>query len=73
MKKYNVKNYVRYKNDLKRSMPDEKSYDKYHGVTKFNVKTGIQEKSNSNIPSYTKIFANTLIKHAQNPLLKILE
>ena len=29
MKKYNVQNYVRYKNDLKRSMPDEKSYDKY--------------------------------------------
>ena len=44
----------------------EKSHDKYHGVTKFNVKTGIQEKSNSNIPSYTKVFANTLIKHAEN-------
>ena len=44
----------------------EKSHDKYHGVTKFNVKTGIQEKSKSDIPSYTKIFANTLIKHAEN-------
>jgi len=44
----------------------EKSHDKYHGVTKFNVKTGIQEKSKSNIPSYTKVFANTLIKHAEN-------
>ncbi len=43
----------------------EKSSDKYHGVTKFNVTTGIQEKSKSNIPSYTKIFANTLIKHAE--------
>jgi len=43
----------------------EKSDDKYHGVTKFNVKTGIQEKSKSNIPSYTKVFANTLIKHAE--------
>ena len=43
----------------------EKSHDKYHGVTKFNVKTGIQEKSSSNIPSYTKVFANTLIKHAE--------
>ena len=43
----------------------EKSTDKYHGVTKFNVKTGIQEKSKSNIPAYTKIFANTLIKHAE--------
>ncbi len=44
----------------------EKSIDKYHGVTKFNVKTGVQEKSKSNIPSYTKVFANTLIKHAEN-------
>ena len=43
----------------------EKSTDKYHGVTKFNVNTGVQEKSKSNIPSYTKVFANTLIKHAE--------
>ncbi len=43
----------------------EKSDDKYHGVSKFNVKTGIQEKSKSNIPAYTKVFANTLIKHAE--------
>ena len=43
----------------------EKSDDKYHGVAKFNVKTGIQEKSKSNVPSYTKVFAKTLIKHAE--------
>ncbi len=43
----------------------EKASDKYHGVSKFNVQTGIQEKSKTNIPSYTKIFANTLIKHAE--------
>ncbi len=43
----------------------EKSDDKYHGVTKFNVKTGIQEKNKSNVPSYTKVFAKTLIKHAE--------
>ena len=43
----------------------EKSHDKYHGVTKFNIKTGIQEKSKSNTPSYTKVFAKTLIKHAE--------
>ena len=43
----------------------EKSTDKYHGVTKFNVNTGVQEKSKSNIPSYTKVFANTLVKHAE--------
>ena len=44
----------------------EKSEDKFHGVSKFNIQTGEQEKSKSNIPSYTKVFANTLIKHAEN-------
>jgi len=43
----------------------EKSEDKYHGVTKFNVDTGVQEKIKSNTPVYTKVFANTLIKHAE--------
>ncbi len=43
----------------------EKSEDKYHGVSKFNISTGEQEKSKSNIPSFTKVFANTLIKHAE--------
>ena len=43
----------------------ENALDRYHGVSKFNIKTGIQEKSKSNIPSYTKVFANTLIKHAE--------
>ncbi len=43
----------------------ENSEDKYHGVSKFNINTGEQEKSKTNIPSYTKVFANTLIKHAE--------
>ena len=43
----------------------ENSKDKYHGVSKFNIKTGVQEKSSSKIPSYTSVFANTLIKHAE--------
>jgi len=43
----------------------EKANDHYHGVSKFNVHTGIQEKSKSNTPNYTKVFANTLIKHAE--------
>ena len=43
----------------------ENSKDKYHGVSKFNIQTGIQEKSSSKIPSYTSVFANTLIKHAE--------
>ncbi len=45
--------------------PAEESGDKYHGVSKFNVSTGEQKKSKSNIPSYTKVFAETLIKHAE--------
>ena len=44
----------------------EKSEDKYHGVSKFNIKTGIQQKSDSKAPSYTKVYANTLVKHAEN-------
>ncbi len=45
--------------------PAEVSGDKYHGVSKFNVSTGEQAKSKSNNPSYTKVFAETLIKHAE--------
>ena len=43
----------------------EKSLDKYHGVSKFNVLTGKQEKGKSTAPTYTKVFANSLIKHAE--------
>ncbi len=45
--------------------PAEESGDKYHGVSKFNIATGEQSKSKSNFPSYTKVFAETLIKHAE--------
>jgi 1-deoxy-D-xylulose-5-phosphate synthase len=45
--------------------PAEESGDKYHGVSKFNVTTGEQVKTKSNTPSYTKIFAETLVKHAE--------
>ncbi len=43
----------------------EKANDHYHGVSKFNVETGEQVKSKSNLPAYTKVFANTLVKHAK--------
>ena len=43
----------------------EEASDRYHGVSKFNIQTGIQEKSKINVPSYTKVFANTLVKHAE--------
>ena len=45
--------------------PAEDSGDKYHGVSKFNIATGEQVKSKTNTPSYTKIFAETLVKHAE--------
>ncbi len=45
--------------------PAEESGDKYHGVSKFNIATGEQSKSKSSFPSYTKVFAETLIKHAE--------
>ena len=45
--------------------PAEKSEDKYHGVNKFNVATGEQQKSESQAPSYTKVYAKSLINEAK--------
>jgi 1-deoxy-D-xylulose-5-phosphate synthase len=45
--------------------PAEKSPDKYHGVGKFDVITGTLAKSKANAPSYTKVFAQSLIKEAE--------
>lgn len=44
--------------------PAEASADKYHGVSKFNVVTGVQAKSTPNAPSYTQVFGDQLIKQA---------
>jgi 1-deoxy-D-xylulose-5-phosphate synthase len=45
--------------------PAEASADKYHGVSKFDVVTGTQAKAKANAPSYTKVFADSLIAHAE--------
>jgi 1-deoxy-D-xylulose-5-phosphate synthase len=45
--------------------PAENSADKYHGVNKFNVITGTQAVSKPNAPSYTKVFAQSLIQEAR--------
>ncbi len=45
--------------------PAEESDDKYHGVNKFNVITGAQVKPKPNAPSYTKVFADSLIAEAR--------
>lgn len=44
--------------------PAEASADKYHGVSKFDVVSGKQHKAKPNAPSYTKVFAQSLIKEA---------
>jgi 1-deoxy-D-xylulose-5-phosphate synthase len=45
--------------------PAEASADKYHGVVKFDVATGLQAKSKSNAPAYTKVFGQSLAKEAR--------
>lgn len=45
--------------------PAEASCDKYHGVNKFDVTTGIQKKSTAKAPTYTKVFADALIEEAE--------
>ena len=45
--------------------PAEASDDKYHGVVKFDVATGAQAKSKASAPSYTKVFAESLVKEAK--------
>ncbi|MBN9044432.1 MAG: 1-deoxy-D-xylulose-5-phosphate synthase [Rhizobiales bacterium] len=46
--------------------PAEAAADKYHGVNKFDVITGKQAKPPANAPSYTKIFAMSLIEEARH-------
>src|SRR5216683_972819 len=45
--------------------PAETSADKYHGVVAFDVETGAQAKSKAAAPSYTKVFAESLIQQAR--------
>ncbi len=45
--------------------PAEAAADKYHGVNQFNVITGAQAKPKANAPSYTKVFAESLIQSAR--------
>jgi 1-deoxy-D-xylulose-5-phosphate synthase len=44
--------------------PAETASDKGHGVGKFDILTGSQSKAISNAPSYTSVFAKTLLEHA---------
>ena len=46
-------------------VPAESAADKYHGVSKFNVLTGEQKKTNAKAPSYQNVFGQELAKHAE--------
>ena len=45
--------------------PAEQSSDKYHGVASFDLVTGRQYKPKANAPSYTNVFAQSLISLAE--------
>jgi 1-deoxy-D-xylulose-5-phosphate synthase len=45
--------------------PAENSADKGHAVAKFDVATGIQVKSQPKAPTYTRVFADALIREAE--------
>ncbi|MDZ4085182.1 MAG: 1-deoxy-D-xylulose-5-phosphate synthase [Tabrizicola sp.] len=45
--------------------PAEAARDKGHATGKFDVLTGVQVKAASNAPSYTKVFAQTLVAEAE--------
>src|SRR5690606_22350333 len=45
--------------------PAETAADKMHGVVKFDVVTGAQNKPKANAPSYTRVFADSLIEAAR--------
>jgi 1-deoxy-D-xylulose-5-phosphate synthase len=45
--------------------PAEASPDKYHGVVNFNVLTGAQDKPRAKAPSYTRVFADSLVAEAR--------
>ena len=44
--------------------PAEDSDEKFHGVAKFNIATGVQEKPKKSNDSYTKVFSEALVKCA---------
>ncbi|MEO6300751.1 MAG: 1-deoxy-D-xylulose-5-phosphate synthase [Paracoccaceae bacterium] len=46
--------------------PAEQARDKGHATAKFDVMTGVQAKAASNAPSYTKVFAQALIREAES-------
>jgi 1-deoxy-D-xylulose-5-phosphate synthase len=46
--------------------PAEQAADRYHGVGRFDVATGTQEKPRANAPSFTRVFADSLTEEARH-------
>jgi 1-deoxy-D-xylulose-5-phosphate synthase len=53
--------------------PAEAASDKYHGVQKFNVITGEQQKAPPGPPAYQKVFATALIAEAEHKVQAIVD
>jgi 1-deoxy-D-xylulose-5-phosphate synthase len=45
--------------------PAENAPDKYHGVTCFDMETGMMKKSGNGKPSFTSVFSNVLVEEAE--------
>ena len=45
--------------------PAEASADKYHGVSRFDMATGIQQTPKTALPTYTRVFGESLIEQAE--------
>jgi len=45
--------------------PAEAAPDKLHAVSRFDVVTGAQKKPKSNLPTFTRVFADSLLKEAE--------
>ena len=46
--------------------PAENAADKYHGVSRFDIVTGQQQKSVPKAPSYTAVFSDSLLREAES-------
>ncbi len=46
-------------------VPAETASDKYHGVSKFDVATGVQSKGTAKAPSFTKVFGQALVEEGE--------
>jgi 1-deoxy-D-xylulose-5-phosphate synthase len=46
--------------------PAEAASDRFHGVARFDIATGAQEKTRANAPAFTRVFAESLVEEARH-------